>query len=379
MDAKPQFWVRVLLLHDVKAFTLKTSSAFSIIDPKTQTPQARFTQIDVPINAEVSGGTISIAGQAFTSNDVIILPESPHIFSINGEDYRGKLRLILNRDANSLDAINLVPLEAYLAGVTGAEMPGYWEPAALQAQTIAARTYCLYIKKQFGSNRNWDVTQTAANQVYLGAGAESALIWETIDKTRGQVLVCGGNDGIDVFPTYYSSSCGGHTENSTNVFGDSFEPLVGVPCPYCKDVAKPSFFFWPTVQLDKTIVTNNLLRRYSKLEQLGEITEITSAEQSNYGEFSRLTMVKLVGSSGKSELLRAEDFRLAIDSTGRKLKSAIFQIAKTPDNWVFLSGRGCGHGVGMCQCGAEAMARQGKNSKQILFYYYPGSNIVNIY
>jgi len=379
MDAKPQFWVRVLLLDDARAFTLKTASAFSIIDPKTQTAQACAASVDAPINVEASGGTISIAGQAITNNEVIILPESPHIFSVNGEDYRGKLKLILNPDANSLDAINLVPLEAYLAGVTGAEMPSYWEPAALQAQTIAARTYCLHIKKQFGSNRNWDVTKTAANQVYLGVGAESAIVWDAIDKTRGQVLVCRQNDGIDVFPAYYSSSCGGHTENSTKVFGDSFEPLTGVPCPYCKDVAKPSFFSWPMVQLDKTVVTNNLLRRYSKLEQLGVITEIISAEQSNYGEFSRLTMVKLLGSSGKSELLRAEDFRLAIDPTGRKLKSAICQIAEMGDKWAFLSGRGCGHGVGMCQCGAEAMARQGKTVNQILFYYYPGSNIVYVY
>jgi stage II sporulation protein D len=49
------------------------------------------------------------------------------------------------------------------------------------------------------------------------------------------------------------------------------------------------------------------------------------------------------------------------------------------DKWAFLLGRGYGHGVGMCQCGAQAMARQGKTARQILFYYYPGSNIVRVY
>jgi stage II sporulation protein D len=49
------------------------------------------------------------------------------------------------------------------------------------------------------------------------------------------------------------------------------------------------------------------------------------------------------------------------------------------DKWAFLSGRGYGHGVGMCQCGAQAMARQGKTARYILFYYYPGSNIVRVY
>jgi stage II sporulation protein D len=66
---------------------------------------------------------------------------------------------------------------------------------------------------------------------------------------------------------------------------------------------------------------------------------------------------------------------LAIDPTGRKLKSTICKIEKLGDKWAFLSGRGWGHGVGMCQYGAEGMARGGKNAKQILWHYYPGSKI----
>jgi stage II sporulation protein D len=49
------------------------------------------------------------------------------------------------------------------------------------------------------------------------------------------------------------------------------------------------------------------------------------------------------------------------------------------DKWAFVRGRGFGHGVGMCQCGAEGMARQGKTAQQILSYYYPGSSIVRVY
>ncbi|NQT00595.1 MAG: SpoIID/LytB domain-containing protein, partial [Planctomycetes bacterium] len=96
-------------------------------------------------------------------------------------------------------------------------------------------------------------------------------------------------------------------------------------------------------------------------------------------DFSRLTKIKLLGSNGKIDSLRAEDFRLAIDPTGLKLKSAICQMVKRGDKWEFSSGRGWGHGVGMCQCGAQGMARKGKNSKQILSYYYPDSRIISIY
>ena len=380
MDVEPQFWVRVLLLDNIKACTLKTDSRFSILDTQYSSGIGhRASNIEI----SVSAGRITIAGRSFTSNEVIILPDEPHIFNLNGDDYRGKLKLILNPDGNSFDAINLVPLEPYLAGVVGAEMPNYWEPAALKAQSIAARTYCLYIKKRFGNKRSWDVGKTQANQVYLGVKAESAQIWGAVNKTYGQVLVCKHPDGTeDIFPTYYSSTCGGHTENSKHVFGDSFEPLVGVACPYCKDVAKPSFFFWPMVQFDKANVTTKLLQRYPKLKPLGEITNIIAAKQSRYignGKFSRLTLVKLLGATGKSASLRAEDLRLTIDPTGRKLKSTICQIVNIGSKLTFLSGRGYGHGVGMCQCGAQAMARRGKATRQILSYYYPGSKIVRVY
>jgi len=238
----------------------------------------------------------------------------------------------------------------------------------------------LYIKDYFGGKRTWDLTRTQANQVYLGVKAESDQIWNAVNQTKSQVLVCKQTDGSErLFPAYYSSTCGGHTENSERVFGDSFQPLGGVPCPYCKDVAKPSFFFWPMAKFDKTNVATRLLQKYPKLKQLGEIINIVPAKQSNYGKFSRLTLVKLLGSAGKSDFLRAEDLRLTIDPTGRKLKSTICQIVNMGDKWAFLSGRGYGHGVGMCQCGAQAMARQGKTAGQILFYYYPGSKIVRVY
>jgi stage II sporulation protein D len=384
MDIEPEFWVRVLLLDDVTACTLKTVSPFSVLndrtDSQTQITQARFSQINVPISLELTSGGITVAGQVFANDRVVIFPDDPYIFNLNGSDYRGKLKIIINPDGSSFDVINLVPPEPYLAGVVGAEMPGYWEPEALKAQAITARTYCFYIKKRFGANRNWDLKQTAAHQVYRGMAAESAQIWHAVNQTKGQVISCKHPNGLeDIFPAYYSSTCGGHTENSKNVFGDSFEPLIGVSCPYCQDVAKPKFFFWPMIQFDMDEVSVKLVERYTKLKRLGKITNITTATQSDYGDFSRLTKVKLFGSTGKSDFLRAEDFRLTIDPTGRKLRSTICQIVKLRDKWAFFSGRGWGHGVGMCQCGAQGMARDGKNTKQILSYFYPGSKIISIY
>jgi stage II sporulation protein D len=380
MDIEPQFWMRVLLFDDVGTCTLRVESSFVVLDAQTRAAEARFGQSDTPAEVTISSGRIAVSGRSFAGGRIIIFPDEPHIFNLNGDEYRGKLELVLNSDCNSFDAINIVPIEPYLAGVISAEMPNYWEPEALKAQAVAARTYCLYIKKRFGEDRDWDVTKTQANQRYLGVAAESSQVWEAINKTHGQVLVCRQADGsAGLFPAYYSSSCGGHTENSKNVFGDFFEPLAGVPCPYCESVAKSDFFFWPTVWFAKTDISGKLLKRYPKLAGLGEITDINSIEQSNYGEFSRLTRILLVGSGGKKRSLRAEDFRLAVDPSGQKIKSAICRIINTGDEWAFVQGRGFGHGVGMCQCGAEGMAREGKTAKQILSYYYPGSKTIRVY
>ena len=306
-------------------------------------------------------------------------PKDPGVLEVNGREYRGRLRLIVDPNGESFDVVNDVGLEAYLAGVVGAEMPDYWEPEALKAQAIAARTYCLYMKGRFGGGRSWDVSRTQAHQVYRGVAAESSQIWQAVNQTRGQVLNCKQADGSEgIFPAYYSSTCGGHTEDSENVFGDSFEPLAGTDCPFCKDVARPKFFFWPTVLFNKAEVTEKLQRRYPNLKELGMITDISVVGQSDYGDFRRLTKVRLSGSNGKSDFLRAEDLRLTVDPTGRRLKSTICEIGASRNKWAFRLGRGYGHGVGMCQCGAQAMARQGKKAEQILSYYYPGSRIVRL-
>jgi stage II sporulation protein D len=334
-----------------------------------------------PGRVTLGGGQLRFAGALVAGREVIVSTDKPHIFTLDGRDYRGKLELVVNGDGRTFDAINLVPLEPYLAGVVGAEMPDYWEPEALKAQAIAARTYCLYVKNRFGINRRWDVSSTQASQVYRGVGAESAQVWNAVTSTYGMVLVCGERSDPEqgLFPAYYSSVCGGHTESSERVFGDAFEPLRGVPCPYCQDVTRLGLFFWPMAQFDRTTVTRRLVEKYPSLKALGEITEMTVEDKSDYGEFARVTEVRVVGSTGKADTLRGEDLRLTLDPTGRKLQSTICQIVPWGNGWAFLSGRGWGHGVGMCQHGAEGLARLGKNVREILQYYYPGAEMVNIY
>jgi len=380
MDAEQQYWVRVLLFKNMHEFKVTAETELVVYDPQRQRQPVRSGNQHQTLHVRTVRGKITVGTQAFESKRIVILPEEPHIFKLRGDEYRGKLEVVVGPDGNSLDLVNVVPLEPYLAGVVGSEMPDYWEPEALKAQAIAARTYCLYVKKRFGSKRDWDLVRTEAHQVYRGVKAESSQIWTAVNQTQGKVLVCeqpGASEGI--FPAYYSSTCGGHTENSKNVFGDSFGPLRGVPCPYCKYVAKPRFFFWPMVRYSKKYVSEKLMSRYPSLKALGQIASIAGKEKSNYGNFSRLTKIEITGENGKSDWIRAEDFRLTIDPTGRIIKSAAFEIRDEGNSWAFVGGRGYGHGVGMCQCGAQELARRESNAEEILAYYYPGSKIARLY
>jgi stage II sporulation protein D len=413
MNAAPAFWVRVLLVADATECTLASPAAFHVSSsdagPETQVGPPVLMSAGDLTKVSLTNGQFTFGARPLAGREVLIEPQDPYVFTLNGQDYRGRLKLVADRSGRTFDAVNLVPLEPYLAGVVGAEMPDYWEPQALRAQAIAARTYCLYTKNRFGANRRWDVSRTQANQVYGGLGAESTQTWNAVNSTYGEVLVSpeltrkhgaiadsglwtadsrresNPQSTIDnpqfrgLFPAYYSSICGGHTADSESVFGDCFEPLKGVPCPYCKDVAKPALYLWPMVRFDRDMVTKQLTARYSGLASLGLIEEIIVTGKEDYGFYARATAIKLVGATGKADTLRAEDLRLALDPTGRKIKSMACQIVPWDNGWAFLAGRGWGHGVGLCQCGAEGMARLGSDAESILQYYYPGCKIVNIY
>lgn len=372
--------IRVLLEDDVTTCLFSCDVGVTVTVADSVLPEARFKGVGKPAMVKIAGGKVFFAGWSCPAGKLEIKPDANAIFSINNHRYRGTVQIVVGQDGNSFDVINVVGSEAYLAGVIGAEMPSYWEPQALEAQVIAGRTYCLYIKEQFGANRHWDVRKTAANQMYKGVDVESRTVWQAIENTAGEVLICRQPDGTeDIFGAYYSSACAGHTENSKNVFGDEFEPLAGVPCKYCIGIAKKEFLNWPTVYVTKTQLNEKLFARYPQLKKLGEIEQISALSPSRYDDLTRLTWIELEGTGGNRDILRAEDFRLAIDPTGFKIKSAAFEIQKTGNGWAFALGRGYGHGVGMCQCGAQGMARKGKSAEEILSYYYPGSKIKKIY
>lgn len=376
---KAQPSIRVLLSDDVGNCQFSTQVSFAITAVGSDSPRMHFNAKSKALKIEAVDNKISFDGWSSSAESIEIIPDSNEIFMLNGRQYRGTVRIDIGEN-NTLDVINIVGIEPYLAGVIGAEMPSYWEPQAIEAQAIAARTYCLAIKNSFGNGRHWDVRRTAANQVYEGVAIESPAVWKAIEKTAGMILVYERPDDTeDIFPAYYSSTCAGHTENSKNVFGDEHKPLVGVKCEYCLGVSKKEYINWSTVYMTKAQVNEKLIGRYPQLSKLGSIEKISILTKSEYGNLTRLTRIKLEGKDGVSDTLRAEDFRLALDPSGSKIKSAAFRIHTTGNGWAFADGKGFGHGVGMCQSGAQGLARKGQSAWQILGYYYPDSQIKKLY
>jgi stage II sporulation protein D len=373
-------WIRVLLGNDIKTCTVMIPSAYKILDTASGTSLGSFDRMAGPSTLTAMSGQFSLGAKVFQNKQITLIPDQPFVFYIGDKGYRGEIRLALSSDGTSFDIINTVPLESYLAGVVGAEMPSYWEPEALKAQAIASRTYCLYIKGRFGWQRSWDVNKTQANQMYLGLEAESPKIWDAVNQTNGQVMNCCDDSGKEgVFPAYFSSVCGGHTEDSKKVFGDSFAPLRGADCPWCQQIAARDMFFWPMIKLDKSYVYSQVTAKYPSLTKLGQISNIIIDKESQYNGFLRPTNLKLVGTNGQTDFIRAEDFRLAVDPTGRKIRSTICKISASGQTWAFFSGRGFGHGVGLCQYGTQGMARKGATAQQILNHYYPSARITKLY
>lgn len=289
--------------------------------------------------------------------------------------YRGTLKLWAEND-NRFAVVNVVDIETYLQGVVGAEMPSYWYKTALRAQSIACRTYALYqahVRKNAG---RWDLTDNPSSQVYGGVLRESRRVRQAVNETRGVVLTGNWKGKEKIFPAYYSSTCGGHTQDAAAVFGENLPSLKGTSCSYCEKVARKQYYRWNGLTIDKEMASKRLIDRYPSLAVLVRITEVNVAERSEYGRVEKL---ELIGQNGQKRYLGAEKFRLAVGTKKQPLLSSWYQLVDAGTAWRFDDGHGWGHGVGLCQCGSQQMARLGNDSIAILKHYYPHAILVRAY
>jgi stage II sporulation protein D len=213
---------------------------------------------------------------------------------------------------------------------------------------------------QENAKKDFDLTSDVYSQVYGGKGAERYRINKTVDETKGLVLTYRGK----VFPAFYHSTCGGHTEDASLFWNINIEPLRGVPCSFCQD---SPHFRWHSV-LSQEEVKNALIKSGYQIENIKDIL-ILSRDKSN-----RIANIKIITEKKDIEI-SAKDFRNIIGPN--IIRSTNFDV-KIIDHDIVFRGLGWGHGVGLCQWGAYFMAKLGYSYKQILEYYYPGAQISSI-
>lgn len=141
----------------------------------------------------------------------------------NGKAYRGRIEVFVNA-RGSLTVVNVVPIEDYLLGVVPAEL-GLPQLEAQKAQAIAARTYAMANKNGFAS-QGFDLVPTVWSQVYSGVSIETAMGTRAVRETRGMVATYKGKP----INALYTSTCGGRTEDSGNIFPFNEPYLRGVEC-----------------------------------------------------------------------------------------------------------------------------------------------------
>ena len=136
---------------------------------------------------------------------------------------------ITGENGGDLIVYNLVDIEDYVKGVIPYEMSNSWPIEALKAQAVCARTYAMASRKHSG----FDLCTTECCQVYRGVGLANDTTDSAVEQTAGQYLTYNG----ELCVTYYSSSDGGATENSENVWTAAVGYLKGVIDPYEADIA----------------------------------------------------------------------------------------------------------------------------------------------
>ena len=265
--------------------------------------------------------------------------------------YRGALKVAFIE--KGLLVTNVLPLEDYLQGMLGGEMSPTWEMEALKAQSVASRTYALYMIHHPKSSY-YDLEKGTGDQVYNGANAESERARKAVDATRGQYLTMKSQP----IKSYFHSRCGGLTETAKTVWKFNEKGNQSrVPCTFCQKFP----YVW------KSAVKARDLLSFLKLP-FAEASpfKVTVAERSPSG---RVGSVK-IQSGGQEKLINSDELRSLLGYT--KVKSTRFDW-KIQGRDIEFEGVGSGHGVGMCQWGARFLAQSGKNYRQILSHYYPSA------
>jgi len=231
--------VRIGLNQNATSVTIRSASAFNLqqyrtrsatvtavlsLGPGAAAAALKKSDLHYRMVVELDGGVVL----ALPPGAKVRVVASGAPLSIENRTYRGAIEVFGN-SRNTLTTVNELPVEEYLLGVVPNELnpTTFGQIEALKAQAVAARTYVQRHLGQF-KNDGYDICATDACQVYLGSGTEAAAASQAVLNTRGVVATFEGKP-IDAL---YTSTCGGRTESSENIFDLKVPYLVSTSCEY---------------------------------------------------------------------------------------------------------------------------------------------------
>ncbi len=334
-------YIRVLLLK-AEAVKLGSKTGFRISEKKSGR-----------ILYETGKNYIVVKPEKIMSSVIVV--SKGGVLAVNGNPYRGILEL--HNIIGKIHVINIVKMDNYLFSVVPSEIPSTWNLQALKAQAVAARTYTYYHLLHKKKKRLYDLDASTNFQVYNGMNSEKSSTTQAVLETSGEII----SHNHSPILAYFHSTCGGKTADDEFIWsgkGESY--LTGVKCHFC---SQSPYYRWEE-KLPLSEIKKSLSKKH---RNIGRIRRITFTRR-----YGRVAGVEILHSSGKISL-SGNDFRLLFPP--KKLKSMYFTSRKS-GNGLLISGRGWGHGVGLCQWGAKGMAEKGAHYRAILKYYYRDISLV---
>jgi stage II sporulation protein D len=247
-----------------------------------------------------------------------------------------------------------VPLETYVARVVTGEAEPSAPPAAQQAIAVAIRTFAVVNARRHARDGYGlcDTTHCQVPRASTPATRQAAL------ATVGRILLYEGAPA----PVFYSANCGGQSETASEVWPDA-------RFPYLRTV--PDDVHADDLPWNLELALEQIRSALAKAGFSGE--RLTAIEIDSRNESGRVRRLRLLGL--RPEVIAGDAFRMAIGAA--TVRSTAFALTSDGDK-VRLTGRGYGHGVGMCVVGAARRARRGENVTDILQAYYPGLTLASL-
>ncbi len=315
------------------------------------------------LSIEATPQGLRIAGESNAGVDQqLFVDGNYHLQPEQGFKVAGSFSLHLKADHGMLVVLATVPLEDYVAAALAGESGSFTSPESLKAMAVAIRTYAARFKPRH-QPEGFDFCDDTHCQALNFKGI-SSQVRSAVEATRGQLLWAGGMPAA----TFYHQNCGG-----TLAAGREAWPNLDAPYlkqhddPYCQ---RASLLPW-RAQLNRHELERALREQGLKVPEAWNKLEIAARTPS--GRVQRLV---LRSPTAPAQLISGSSLRFAI---GRhfgwnQVRSDLYNVEAAEDSIIF-TGRGAGHGVGLCQAGAEQMAKEGMSYRRILEFYYPGTSV----